>query len=420
MTTTARGARRDLGWDVVTLLSLAVFCNYVDRGNLATAAPVMKDQLHLSPEQLGVMLSAFFWTYTPCQIAAGLLIERINPYRTLGLGLAVWSGATFLMGLAGGFTSLIGLRLFMGLGESAAFPAISTILARRLSAERLGRANALTSLGVSLGPAFGTFFGGLVLSRWGWRLSFIGFGLISALWLAPWMLATRHETRSIKGEDFAAGPAFREILGRRAAWGVGLGHFSANYGAYFVLSWLPLYLVKVRGFSLTAMAQEGGLIYLAYGASTWLFGWSTDRLIARGFSGNLVHKANAAVSHVVVAAGLMACAIFPSQGALPGLWLAGIGMGVNAGGKFAMGQILAGARAAPRWISLQNLAGNVAGMVGPAFTGLLIEVLGGFTAAFVVASLVSLAGALAWAVLTPKIEALDWSPAPREAAIPSH
>ncbi|MDE2355660.1 MAG: MFS transporter [Alphaproteobacteria bacterium] len=408
-----QGERRaELGWGVVLLLALAVFCNYVDRGNLATAAPVMKQELHLGAAALGLLLSAFFWTYTPCQILVGLLIERINPYRTLGLGLGLWALATFATGLASGFSVLIGLRLVMGLGESAAFPSVSTILARRLDPRRLGRANALTSLGVSLGPAFGTFAGGLVLAHWGWRVSFLAFGVISALWLAPWVLATRREARAAPASSFAPGPPFLEILRRRAAWGVGLGHFSANYGAYFVLSWLPLYLVKVRGFSLSAMAREGGLIYLAYGASTWAFGWLTDRLIAAGLDESAVHKANAVASHILVATGLMSCALFPTHGALPGLWLAGVGMGVNAGGKFAVGQILAGARAAPRWISLQNLAGNVAGMVGPAFTGFLIQSLGGFTAAFVTASLVSLLGAVGWAAITPKVEPLAWSEAP--------
>src|SRR5215470_11015141 len=89
-----RPAAADRTTLIVVLMAVAVFINYVDRGNLATAAPVMKDQLKLSNTEMGLLLSAFFWTYTPGQILAGWLAERINAYRTLALGLAIWSLAT--------------------------------------------------------------------------------------------------------------------------------------------------------------------------------------------------------------------------------------------------------------------------------------------------------------------------------------
>jgi MFS family permease len=83
-----------IGRALVPLLAVAVFINYVDRGNLATAAPLIKDELRFSSTQIGVLLSAFFWSYVPAQVLAGWLAERINPYRTRALGLAIWSAAT--------------------------------------------------------------------------------------------------------------------------------------------------------------------------------------------------------------------------------------------------------------------------------------------------------------------------------------
>src|SRR5579871_5022375 len=124
-----RGA---MGAGVVTLLAVAVIINYVDRGNLATAAPLMKDELHLSASQLGLLFSAFFWTYIPCQILAGWMAERINAYRTLALGVGLWSLATASSGLANSFAFLLALRLVLGVGESAGFPCISKLLARHL------------------------------------------------------------------------------------------------------------------------------------------------------------------------------------------------------------------------------------------------------------------------------------------------
>src|SRR5258708_40070818 len=114
-----------IGPTVVPLLAVAIFINYVDRGNLATAAPLIKDQLNLSSTQIGLLLSAFFWSYVPAQILAGWLAEHINPYRILAIGLALWSIATAASGLTSGFYALIALRGLLGLGERAALPCSS-------------------------------------------------------------------------------------------------------------------------------------------------------------------------------------------------------------------------------------------------------------------------------------------------------
>jgi len=130
-----------IGASVVPLLAIAIFINYVDRGNLATAAPLMKNELGLSATQLGLLLSMFFWSYTPCQILAGWLAEKITATRVLAIGLAIWSLATAVTGLVSGFAALLALRLLLGVGESAAFPCSSKLLARHLPQHRLGSAN---------------------------------------------------------------------------------------------------------------------------------------------------------------------------------------------------------------------------------------------------------------------------------------
>ena len=94
---------------LVVMAALAIFIHALDRGNFATAAPLIKDQLALSNTQIGLLMSAFFWTYTPGQVLAGWLGERLNPYRTLALGLAVWAIATALTGVASGFAAILAL-----------------------------------------------------------------------------------------------------------------------------------------------------------------------------------------------------------------------------------------------------------------------------------------------------------------------
>ena len=175
---------RGVSGRVVALLTIASFINYVDRGNLATAGPLIRDQFALSNAQLGMLFSAFFWTYTPSQLPAGWLAERLDPRRVLAAGLAIWGVATALMGLATGFLMLLILRVMLGLGESVMYPASFKILARDALDEQKGRANGFLAAGLLCGSAFGTLVGGLLMAWFGWRVLFRVRLRISALAVA--------------------------------------------------------------------------------------------------------------------------------------------------------------------------------------------------------------------------------------------
>ena len=406
--------RVGMGAAIVPLLAVSVFINYVDRGNLATAAPLIKDELHLSASAFGVMTSAFFWTYTPCQLLAGWLSERFHPYRILAVGLGLWSLATAATGLVTGFTALLLLRVLLGLGESAAFPCSSKLIAKHLPVHEMGRANAMVLLGTSLGPAFGIFFGGLLMAKVGWRPSFLLFGLGSLLWLLPWWAATRRSPQTLAAEAAAdatdpKAPSFAAIMARREAWGAGFGHFCLNYVFYFLISWMPLYLVKARGFSLAHMAVVGGEIYLIYATSGIGLGWINDRMIAAGRPAGLVRKAFIAAGFLVVAASFMATALGEASVAVVGLFTAGIGFGFIGPSNYANGQTLAGPNAAGKWMGFQNCIGNFAGILCPLITGWIVDTTGSFSSAFVLAAAVSLAGIFSWCLVVGKIEPLKWA-----------
>jgi MFS family permease len=398
-----------IGPTVVPLLALAVFINYVDRGNLATAAPLIKGELRLSNTEIGLLISAFFWSYTPGQVISGWLAEKINPYRTLGLGLALWSLATIGSGLASGFVMLFILRVALGLGESAAFPCSAKLLAQHLPTARLGAANGLIGVGLALGPAFGTFAGGLMMARTGWRPVFLLFGLISLAWLLPWWRATRHAASRPDATPPGPAPSFRQILAQPSLWGAALGHFASNYSFYFVISWLPLYLVKARGFSMGQMAQMAGLIYVVYAISAFSAGRLADRWMRAGASDNLARKTAAISSHVAVAASLMVCAFGDATVSVIGLFCAAAAFGFNTSSICAIGQTLAGPRAGGKWMGVQNGFGNIAGIVGPIITGKVVDLTGGFVWAFVIGAAVSLLGVVGWGLMIRKVAPIDWA-----------
>jgi MFS family permease len=399
-----------IGKGVVALLALAVFINYVDRGNLATAAPLIGRELKLSNTQIGLLLSAFFWTYTPGQILSGWLAERINAYRTLALGLSIWSLATALSGLAGGFGALIALRLILGLGESAAFPCSSKLLAEHLPRRRLGAANGLIGVGLALGPAFGTYAGGTIMAHVGWRPVFLLFGIASILWLIPWTIATRKASTAADIRNRAVAPSFFAILAQPGAWGASLGHFSANYAFYFVITWLPLYLMNARGFSASEMAQIGGAIYVVYAVSAHLTGRLSDWWMGAGASDTLVRKTFCVTAHVGIAVCMLVCAIGTPLVSISSLVVAGIFFGFNTPTIYAIGQTLAGPRAGGKWIALQNCVGNAAGIIAPLVTGIIVDRTGQFGLAFLVAGAISLAGAWGWGVIIGRVEPVLWVP----------
>jgi MFS family permease len=397
-----------LGAAVAPLLALMIFIQYVDRGNIATAAPLMQKELGLSAGQIGLLISAFYFTYVPSQLLTGWLAHRLDAYRTLALGLAVWSLATFATGLVGGFAGLIALRLMLGLGESAAFPCSSRILARHLPTGRLGAANGLIGVGLALGPAVGTWAGGNLMAVSGWRPTFLVFGALSALWLLPWWRATRHLVRAERADPEPPAPTYLQIIKRRDAWGAMLGQFCTNYSFYFVLSWLPLYLVRARGLSMTQMAEIGGVVYGVYALSSLVSGWLGDQWMRAGGSANLVRKSAIIAGSIIQGATLIGAAFGDTTVAVACLIVASVGSGIVTNVIYSIGQTLAGPRAAGKWMAVQNGFANLAGIVGPIITGVIVDRTGSYTWAFISAGAVGLLAVIGWGVIVRKVAPLEW------------
>src|SRR6516165_9215193 len=134
-------------WKMVGLLSLSVLTNYIDRGNLSVAAPALARELSVSPTQLGLLFSAFFWTYALGQIPAGWLADRFRVYHLYASAYLLWSVATLLTGFAHTLAAFLIFRLLLGLGESVAYPAYSQLLVRSFFEKERGLANSLIDVG---------------------------------------------------------------------------------------------------------------------------------------------------------------------------------------------------------------------------------------------------------------------------------
>jgi MFS transporter, ACS family, D-galactonate transporter len=392
---------------VLALLGISVFINYVDRGNLSIAAPMLKDELGISGSQLGVLLSAFFWTYACLQPVTGWLVDRFNVNWVFAAGFFLWSAATAATGLVHAFTMLFALRLILGIGESVAYPSYSKIIALNFPEEHRGLANSVVAAGLSLGPGFGMLMGGVLMSRFGWRPFFIVLGLVSLLWLVPWVKYMPHARDAIHA-DTAGGPSLPEFLRQRSAWGSCFGLFCNNYVNYFLITWLPFYLVRERHFSMDNMAKIGGAAYLLAACSTTLSGWLSDRWIMAGATPTRVRK-------TFVGVGLTLAGIFLGLNSFCGpvlcvvmIWVGLMAFGMSSSNIWAITQTLAGPQAAGRWTGFQNFVGNLAGVVAPALTGFVLDRTGHFYWAFLVLTGVGLIGTASWVFLVGPVEQVPW------------
>jgi MFS transporter, ACS family, D-galactonate transporter len=393
---------------VVFLLAISAFINYIDRGNLSIAAPMLKDELDISAGQLGVLLSAFFWTYACTQLFSGWLVDRLNVNWVFLGGFVLWSAATAVTGMVHTFAALLILRLLLGAGESVAYPSYSKIISLNFTEQHRGVANSAISAGLLLGPGVGMLFGGLLMARFGWRPFFIALGLASLLWAVPWLLCMPRN-RQAAPADSSDAPSFFDFVKLRSAWGTCLGLFSTNYVSYFLITWLPYYLVRERHFSMDNMAKLGGAAYLLGSVVAIFSGWLSDRFVASGASPTAVRKA-------FTGGGLALAGIFVGLAELSStnycaaaLILGVIFFGVVSSNVWAITQTLAGPNAAGRWTGFQNFVGNLAGIVAPSLTGFVLQETGHFYWAFAVLTAVALVGAAAWIFLIGRVEPVIWN-----------
>jgi MFS transporter, ACS family, D-galactonate transporter len=394
---------------VAILLSLSVFINYVDRGSLSIAAPLLKDDLGLTGSQLGVLLSSFFWTYAFCQILSGWLVDRFNVNWLLAIGVAVWSAATLSTGLVRNFAVLLAVRMILGVGESVSYPSYSKILVKHFHASQRGRANGMISAGWAGGPALGTLVGGLLVAHVGWRMFFVVLGLTSALWLLPWLSWMPRGPgipTSVNQRDSASIP---EIVLQRSAWGTFIGLFCFNYLWYFLITWLPFYLVKHRNFSLQTMSYSLGTAFGALAISVLAAGWIADRSIASGKSSTRVLKALCGGGLGVAGIAFVVFFLIADQTlAMLMLIFCCVALGMCSPNLWTMTQIMAGTQAAGKWTGLENFCGNLAGITAPLVAGFVVDRTGSFFWAFAITGGVALLGACSYIFVVGDVVPVDW------------
>ena len=395
-------------------LVLLVVCgviNYLDRATLAVANEYIRADLGLSLGQMGLLLSAFSWSYALCQLPVGALVDKIGPRWLLGSGLVVWSLAQAAGGLASTFGWFVIARIALGIGEAPQFPAAARVVSNwfppRSRGTPTGVYNSASPLGVALAPLCLAPL--IAATSWHWAFFVTGaMGLVAAVvWVtlyrdpAPAQLSADERAYLETGTtDPAANKtsfaAWRALFRHRTTWGMMLGFFGSVYLNWVYLTWLPGYLRTERHMDLAYAGLASSIPFICGFAGALIAGWASDRVASRAKS-QMSGRRNA----VVVAT--LGMVVFTVPAAL-------VDSNVVAVACISMVIFLANASSACAWSlatvaaqpsriaslgALQNFGGFLGGALAPVLTGYIAQTWS-FVPALLTGAGIAFAGAMSY------------------------
>lgn len=399
---------------LVGLAVLAAFICYIDRVNISVAIIPMQEAFGWSDTTKGFVLSSFFIGYTLFQVPSGWLANRFGGKALLGWAVVIWSVMTILTPPAAHMSlgALIVVRILMGAGETGAFPASYALFGRWIPiAERSRSISALLS-GLPLGTLFALAVTGPIVSAYGWPSIFYlfgGFGLVFAVaWV--WLIheephrhpaITKAELAKIGQGQTEASAIVRDIPWKKTftnkpVWALIINHFCSNWIFYVMLSWLPSYFSDALGVSVTSAGLYSIAPWVTMFVMTNATAWVADSLIASGNSVTRVRKVLQVVGLCGAAAFLfiVRTADAPVEAML--LICGALGMLAITWPGYATNHLDIAPRHAGFLFGVTNTAGSMPGVIGVAVTGWLLDVTGTYASAFILASGVSIFGAIVW------------------------
>ena len=404
-------------WRVMFLVFLIATVSYLDRTNLSVAAPVLRRQLHLTPTELGLILSAFSWSYAIAQIPAGLVASWLKPRRTYLVALWLWCILLALTTTATSFGAWIAFRIPFGLAEAITWPAASVLLSRWFPRIEYSQAMSLQNLGLVIGAAVAPPIVAFLIAYWGWQMAFIVTGLLAGLLGTFFYFYTKDDPADDPRvsadelawirhdqvqEEVAQAPKgfYWLLLGRPTMWAVGMANFGLDFINFMFLTWYPTYLTDTYQMSLGRMgimAMEPYLLGLVgvLGAGRLVRAMTDagmDSAIARRrviLAGLLL--GTVALLLAVKVTNLYASVTFMSLGyafvmsILGPMWSTPAEIAGRQGAGFASGFV--------------NFVGNVGGIGSPILMGVVFERFHSFTPAIVISAGVTLICAFLFWVL---------------------
>ncbi|KHT41882.1 MFS transporter [Pectobacterium brasiliense] len=418
--------KTSIRWWIAALMWLAIAINYIDRTVLSAAAPHLIEELHLTPEMMGFIMAAFFWSYSLLQIPAGWFADRFGQKKGLGLAVAWWSIATSAMGLATGFKSLLGLRIALGIGEAAAYPSNAGIAAKWFPDRERATISGLFDSASKFGGAVAMPLIVWMIYMVDWRWTFAIIGSVGILWVIAWYFIYAENPEDHKkinkeeidyirdgqvqkhGTGTELPMKWYQLLRYRNIWAMCLGFFTINYTSYFFITWLPTYLVQEKGMDFIKMGIVAALPLLSGMIIEIFAGWASDKIAHKK-----ILSLTATRKLFLMIGLLMALCIgfapFTDSVVLTVILLciAKSGTTVAASQVWALPGDVAPKNMVSVVAGLQNTVSNMGGAVGPIITGAIVAATGSFTYALVFSAALVVLGIINYLFLMGKVEPIQ-------------
>ncbi|HTV93444.1 MAG TPA: MFS transporter [Verrucomicrobiae bacterium] len=401
-------------YTILALICFLYFLSYLDRSAISVTAPAMIKEFHFNKATMGLVFSAFAFTYALLQIIGGTFGDRFGPRAVLSFLMAMWSVFTIATGAAVNFFTLFTARLLFGLGEAGGFPVSTRALASWFPKEMRGSLQGILHACSRTGGAVSPIIVVAIVAWTGsWRYAFFILGVLGIAWALVFYAMYRNSPADIPAVnrqelDYIRGSSTRpeapqqraipwnQILASPDVWLLTLAYFAYGYTFWIYITWLPTYLTDARHISFGALALAV-TIPLAGGVPGDLVGgWLSDyifrrtgnlnlarrTLIAGAFIGTVVFIMPAIfVGNVAVAIVLLALAMFMLECAVSNCWA----VAMDLGGQNFCGTIS----------GFMNTGFGVAGILSPLIFGILVDRTGSWLAGFIIGSAILILGAIA-------------------------
>ena len=426
MTSPMPGARRSRQRLIVlALITIATLVNYLDRTVMSVAAPLIRGEFHIDPAIVGVVFSAFSFSYAFSQIPGGAFLDRYGIRLTYALALFFWSGMTLLLGFANGAIWLIVCLLMLGIFEAPCYPANSRILSNWFPQAERASAMGVYSIGQYAGLALFSPLLFWITGAFGWRTLFLIVGAIGIAFSFVMYAAYRDPDKSRKVsqaelDHIAAGGGLganiaptrfswtnvKALLRHRQIVGASLGQFCSNSTQVFFLTWFPTYLATERHMDWLKVGTAAILPYAAASIGVLSGGLFSDFLLRRTGSANLARKLPIVIGLALAAAIVSANYIADNGWVIAIMSVAFFGQGICNLGWTVIADI------APKNLAgltggVFNFCANLAGILTPLVIGALVKYTGSFFGGLAYIAVLALLGILCYVVVLGDIHRLE-------------
>lgn len=417
------------------MLMLSGSINTIDRATLAVANPLIRQDLHLSIAQMGLLLSAFLWAYAFAQLPTGALIDRLGPRRLLTIGIAVWSSAQLVCGLVTNVAQFAAARVLLGIGEAPNFPTGGRVVRDWFNPRTRGTATGIFNCASYVGTGVAAPLLTFLMLTLGWRWMFAIMGilgiLVAVLWGAfyrdPSQVPLSDEENNYRTDGDAAEltrtvtfDQWRRLFRCRTTWGMIFGYFGVIYVNWVFNAWLPGYLEIDRHMSIQKTGYVAALPYVFAVAGALFGGWLADHMMARGLSRVASRQVPLCVAMAINAVLVVAVATVASNTLAVTFLCGSMFCGTVATTcAWAMVSVVAPSNCTGSLGSMQNFGGYLGGALAPTVTGFIVQDSGSFMPALIVAAAMCVFSAVAFSTIRAPITSADLL-ARRIDAVPRH